>query len=119
MLKKELNIIKQYYKTISKENYSNTQVEITNKILIENKINIINSYKTLKNSNIYINKKDKIYTAIDQILINNNYKLDFNILVKELNKNQYDNNYFYTYKQLDEIKSIIFFLVIKKIATIF
>ena len=45
MLKKELNIIKQYYKTISKENYSNTQVEITNKILIENKINIINSYK--------------------------------------------------------------------------
>ena len=100
----EYNEIEQYYEFLVQKTKRHEFVGIVNEwlidnfyILVEHKNSIIKEKKNLrKNNKLYL----KLYPEINNIVVLNNFNINFKILCNELKKYQKENDMYFTYKEL-------------------
>ena len=82
-------------------------------ILVEHKNSIIKEKKNLrKNNKLYL----KLYPEINNIVVLNNFNINFKILCNELKKYQKDNDMYFTYKELNNMKDVLLFIYINRLS---
>ena len=95
----EYNEIEQYYEFLVQKTKRHEYVGIVNEwlidnfyILVEHKNSIIKEKKNLrKNNKLYL----KLYPEINNIVVLNNFNINFKILCNELKKYQKDNDMYF------------------------
>ncbi|MBQ1551568.1 MAG: hypothetical protein IIZ67_05635, partial [Bacilli bacterium] len=116
----EYNEIEQYYEFLVQKTKRHEFVGIVNEwlidnfyILVEHKNSIIKEKKNLrKNNKLYL----KLYPEINNIVVLNNFNINFKILCNELKKYQKDNDMYFTYKELKNMKDVLLFIYINRLS---
>ena len=107
---KDYEIISKYYKFLVEKVKQHDNVGIVNEWLIDN-FYLVVEYKNDIVGNKFLSKKLKkskeIYKAINEIVIRNNYNVNYKSLVKELDSYQIKNKYYFSYQELSMTKVIL------------
>ena len=118
----EYNEIEQYYEFLVQKTKRHEYVGIVNEwlidnfyILVEHKNSIIKEKKNLrKNNKLYL----KLYPEINNIVVLNNFNINFKILCNELKKYQKENDMYFTYKELNNMKDVLLFIYINRLSVL-
>ena len=116
------NIIEHYYDYLVQKTKQHEFVGIINEWLIDNfyllaehKNNIIHDKKGIKKyRKLYIN----LYPKINEIVVKNNYVVNFKVLKHELRKYQRTHKMYFTYNELESIKDILIFIYFSRLRTL-
>ena len=107
---KDYEIISKYYKFLVEKVKQHNNVGIVNEWLIDN-FYLVVEYKNdiigNKSLSKTLKKSKEIYKAINEIVIRNNYNINYKLFVKELNSYQRKNKYYFSYQELSMTKIIL------------
>ena len=103
--------ISEYYNHLIDRTKNLQSVGVTNEWLVDNfyliveyKNDIINSKKDLSKS---LKKSSYIYDVIKEIIIEDEYNINFKSLVKDINTYQRKNKIYFSYEEISTIKEIL------------
>ena len=123
-VKKSFKIITNHYKKLLEMTDNHLFVGITNEwildnyyLIIEQKPNILGFLKDTKSLK-YINKNVDLYSIIEKILEENNYRINEAIILKELTKYQKENDIVFLYQELCLVPILISIILIDKISDV-
>ena len=85
-------------------------------ILVEHKTNILQNKKLIKKD---IKRSINLYNCLKAISIKYNYNLNINTLTKEINNYQEENNIYFTFKEINNIKKILLFIYTNKLKEVY
>ena len=112
--------ISKYYRFLVNKVKKHENVEIINEWLIDNyylvveyKNDIIDNSKQLSKD---LKKSSRIYSVINEIIIKNDYNINYKSFLKEMNSYQRENNYYFSYKELSLVKTLLIFIYHSKLA---
>ncbi len=111
--------ISNYYRVLIDKIKKHENVDIINEWIIDNyyltvecKNDIINCKKQLKRNSSIKN----LYNALIQIVDNNDYNINYKLLLKELNSYQRKNDIYFSYRELELTKTLLIIIYHEKLA---
>ena len=128
-MKKTLNKFIENYKEISKyyrflinKSKNHENVEIINEWLIDNYYLVVEYKNTIvdnsKEISKYLDRIEHVYDAIYDIVSRNEYNINYKVFLKEMNSYQRQNNYYFSYKELSLVKTLLIIIYNNKLSEI-
>ncbi len=123
-VKKSFKIITNHYKKLVGMTNNHVFVGIINEWLLDNYYLVLEQKPMVINflkdhiGRKYLNKNIDLFLVIKEILLDNNYRVNENIITKGLKKYQKENDYVFLYQELALIPAVISILLIDKIADV-
>ncbi len=115
----DFNYINSYYNALVAKTKRLEYVGITNEwlidnfyILVEHKNTITNNKKILKKQTKYLNK---LYNCLKEIIIKNNYNINYKTLINELKKYQKESKTTFSYLEIRLIKSVLILIYTERL----
>ena len=111
--------IEKYYEFLVQKTKRHEYVGVTNEwlidnfyLLVEHKNSIVDDKKNIrKNRKLYLD----LYSRINNIVVKNNYNINFKILCQELKKYQKNTKKYFSYKELSSMKVILLFSYVSRL----
>ncbi|NLA33222.1 MAG: hypothetical protein GX864_04730 [Mollicutes bacterium] len=123
-VKKSFKVITNHYKRLLEMTDNHLFVGITNEwildnyyLIVEQKPNILEFLKDSRSVK-YLTKNVDLYKIVEDILIDNNYRINESIIIRELNKYQKENDVVFLYQELCLIPILIGIILIDKISDV-
>ena len=115
----DFNSIESYYDYLVQKTKNHEYVGVINEWIIDNFYLLVeykNSFiedkkKFRKNKKLYLDLRDKI----EELVIKNNYNINFKTLYHELKNYQKNNKYNFTYKELSLVKDVLFLIYVSRL----
>lgn len=117
----DIRYITKYYKKLITKTKNKEIIGSINEWLVDNYYIISEQEKYIRNDFNNKNAKDvknkkQLYQLIDSCFNESSFKLDFDVLFKKLNDYQEQNNYYFTYSEINFIRVAIRLVLISKLS---
>ena len=123
LFKKHYEIISKHYEYLVNLTKNHIFVGTTNEwiidnfyLIVETKNNLKRAYKETKKFKYAKGDNFDMYKIVEDIFVSHNYDVNYRTLMRELNKYQDENNYYFNYKNIDIIPSMVAMVIIKRLS---
>ena len=116
------NVIEHYYDYLVQKTKQHEFVGVINEWLIDNFYLLAEHKNNILHDKKGINKYKKLYISlypkINEIVVKNNYVINFKVLKHELKKYQRTHKMYFTYNEIESIKDILIFIYFSRLRTL-
>lgn len=114
----DYNSISKYYRYLVDKTKQHENVGITSEWLIDNYYLVVEYKKLIEKDRRIISKmlhdSNMLYPLLQDIVIHNEYNINYKLLVKEVNSYQRKNGVYFTYKEFSLLPILLYFIYTRK-----